>query len=577
MPQSTNLMSRMRHKLQNLAYSNRLYQLMLSGPVPKALLYVPNDPWPGDASAGQNVAEGVFSYAGQRFSAHPPQWQPEGASTGWLHKIHGFSWLRDLRALGGDTARRLARSLLAAWQDHYAGWAALVWEPLLIAERLTHLIGFHDFVLASADSDFRARCFETMVRQHRHLQRLIPTIIEMPDGNFDREEQTQSRIIKPAIPDGFEKIRLIRGLVFAGLALPEGEKSLRMGLEFMPSVFHQAILADGCCVERNPSIQIELLRALIDIRHALKTAGLALPPELPVAIDRAAAALRFFRHGDGGLALFNGGREENSVLTDALLTQADTRGRAAKSLSKGGYERLQANRMLVLMDVGVPPPPGLDLAAHAGIGSFELSFGRERVLVNSGNAPSQEANAWHHAMAATAAHSTLTLNDCNSAEILPDGGMGRRPAEIALQRNEQNGFIALSFSHDGYKERFGIIHHRSLTLLDNGDELRGLDRIEIAEAHAGKPFTTLSYALRFHLHPDIQAGLIQNNSAVLMRLPSGSGCRLRVEHGQLQLEESLYYGKNTPRRSRQIVLRGEWETMDGCTLNWFLTREKKSS
>ena len=49
------------------------------------------------------------------------------------------------------------------------------------------------------------------------------------------------------------------------------------------------------------------------------------------AVDRAAPLLRFFRHGDGGLALFNGGREGDPQWLDTLLTQADAKGRAPAS------------------------------------------------------------------------------------------------------------------------------------------------------------------------------------------------------------------------------------------------------
>ena len=58
--------------------------------------------------------------------------------------------------------------------------------------------------------------------------------------------------------------------------------------------------------ERAPHLQVAVLRHLLDVRAALGSAERRAPAELIAAVDRMAPMLRFFRHGDGGLALFNG-------------------------------------------------------------------------------------------------------------------------------------------------------------------------------------------------------------------------------------------------------------------------------
>ncbi len=68
-----------------------------------------------------------------------------------------------------------------------------------------------------------------------------------------------------------------------------------------------------------------------------------------------APALRVMRHGDGGLALFNGSKEESSSLIDIALTQAGRGGRGPLALVDGGFQRLQAGRSVVIVDCGAPP------------------------------------------------------------------------------------------------------------------------------------------------------------------------------------------------------------------------------
>ncbi len=48
----------------------------------------------------------------------------------------------------------------------------------------------------------------------------------------------------------------------------------------------------------------------------------------------------------------------------------------------------------------------------------------------------------------------------------------------------------------------------------------------------------------------------QDGEAVLLRLPSGGGWRLRADGARLTLEESIYLGGVAPRRTEQVVLTG---------------------
>ena len=99
----------------------------------------------------------------------------------------------------------------------------------------------------------------------------------------------------------------VRGLAFGGLCLPGCEKALGQALRLLDRELPPQVLPDGGHIERNPERHMLVLRHLIDIRTVLRAARHEVPEVLQHAIDRMAPVLRFFRHGDGGLALFNGG------------------------------------------------------------------------------------------------------------------------------------------------------------------------------------------------------------------------------------------------------------------------------
>ena len=539
-------------QLARFAYSNPLYSVALGRKGPRDLLMVPPDPWPGDAERGAALIAGQYRLGGQTYdAAGAAPWEPFGAAPAFIEALHGFEWLRDLRAAGGDQARRQARRLIDHWIERYDRWHPLTWRPDILGLRIASWLGAHDFFCASADDDFRTRVFASLSRQLRHLSRVA-------DGD-------------PLDP---RQIQTAKGLVYGAVALPQGRPRLDLAQRILGKSLPRQILPDGGHIQRNPAIHLTVLRHLIDIRAAFRAAQAHVPDALHLAIDRMAPALRLLRHGDGGFALFNDAQEGDPLLIDAVLAQADSKARPPKSARHSGFERAMAGRTLLLLDVGAPPPAGLDTGAHAGLLSFELSVGRERMIVNCGAWPgrgSAEDSAWHTALRGTPAHSTLCVAGRDSAEVLRDAGIGKRPRSVEVDRQETPQSVLIDAWHDGYREALGLIHRRRLELSANGDELRGED-ILFAETDAARG---LPFAIRFHLHPALQLSPVQGGSSVIIRLPSGDGWRLRGYGGQVALEEGVYLGRGTDRRkTTQVVIWGEVGA-ESTGVQWILRRERR--
>ena len=492
------------------------------GRVPDAPALPVRDPWPGDPDRGARLLKGELELGGATRPLHPGHWQDVAGSTLLRAAAHGFTWLRDLRALGTDAARLRARLLVSEWiaappQD------AIAYRPDVIGARITAWLGHYDFFAATADDSFRQRLMARLVADARGLSAALPA------------EEVDARALTA-----------LKGLIAAAVALPEHTGFMVRALKFLPPEIMRQVLPDGCHVERSPAAQLAALQDLTEIRALLQAGQTQPPPALTNAIERMAPALRVLRHGDGGLALFNGSREESGTLIDQVLTQAGRGGRGPSALADGGFQRLQAGRSVLIVDCGAPPPAGVDRYAHAGTLAMELSIGRDRMIVNCGAFPAGPSE-WRDAARATAAHSTLIIADTNSSELRPNG-LGRRPTDVKAQRQEANGAHWLEAHHDGWKKPFGAVHRRRLYISESGEDIRGEDVIEAAQP---QPF-----ALRFHLHPDVQANLQQDGEAVLLRLRSGGGWRLRADHARLTLEESIYLGGAEPRRTEQVVLVG---------------------
>ncbi len=504
--------------------------------VPDAPAQPVRDPWPGDPGRGAALLRGELAMAGVRVPVRQGGFADTAAPPLLRAFAHGFTWLRDLRALGTDAARIRARTLVGDWIAE-AMPDPIAQRPDVAGARIAAWLGHYDFFAASADDGFRQKLMARLVADARALAASLPP------------EELDARALTA-----------LKGLIAAAVALPEHSGFLSRALRVLPQEIARQILPDGCQCVRSPAVLLGVRQDLTEIRALLQAAQATPPGPLTPAIEHVAPAQRTLSHGDGGLALFNGTREESAALIQLVLTQSGRTMRGPSAMHDGGFQRLQSGRSVLIMDCGAPAAPKLDRFAHAGTLSFELSVGRDRMIVNCGTVPAATGE-WRDASRATAAHSTLVIADTSSSELKAEG-LGRRPEKVEVQRQEANGAHWLEASHDGYVKPYGAVHRRRLYMSESGEDIRGEDSVE---AESPQPYT-----VRFHLHPTVDASLQQDGETALLRLPSGQGWRLRAEGARMTLEESVYLGGPEPRKTDQIVLTG-YE--DGAQhVKWAITK-----
>ncbi len=540
------LLGRLAYAAKQPLFGLPLYDWTLGGCDSVTPEATPPDPWPGDVEAGADLLEGRWRLAGQTLLDPAPFWRPAEAEAAWLEELHGFAWLRDLRATAGDAARRRARELTESWLAEHHRFDPVAWAPLTASRRLSHWLGQWDFFAASGESEFRRALLDSTARQARHLARVLPAGLA-----------------------GSDLVLALRGLILAGACLPGRRDLMRRGLALLEGELARQILPDGGQAERSPARHLAMLRDLIDLRATLHAAGQEVPPNLVSAIETMAPMLRLYQHGDGGLALFNGTAAEQGFKVDLVLQRANARRRPRMSAPQSGFQRLQSGRTLAILDAGPPPPPGYDQGAHAGTLALEVSVARERMIVNCGPGAAELPAAYRSLLRGTPAHSTLTLGDVNSSPLGRGGGVATRAATPYCERDETDGAIWVEAAHDGYVQRFGLRHVRRLYLSAGGEDLRGEDRL--APAGPAGPAREVRFAVRFHLHPEVRANLLAGGG-VLLRLAKAGGWRLRAAGAEVSLEDSVYHGGGTERRSQQVVLSGRCPP-EGLTVKWALRRE----
>ena len=102
------------------------------------------------------------------------------------------------------------------------------------------------------------------------------------------------------------RLQAIVALTYAALCMQAQARMLKSVTRLLIAELDRQILPDGGHASRNPGALIELLLDLLPLRQAFAARNVPPPAALNNAIDRMMPMLRFFRHGDGTFALFNG-------------------------------------------------------------------------------------------------------------------------------------------------------------------------------------------------------------------------------------------------------------------------------
>ena len=519
------------------------------------LLIAPQDLLTADGTRASEIYAGRFAFAGKVvISDGRSPFEIASPSEEWAASLFGFGWLRHLRAAESGITRANARALVDEWIAVQGAYHPVAWQPEILSRRITAWLSQAPLILHDADDQFYRRFLRSLVRQVRYLRH---TALEARDG----------------VP----RLQALVALAYAALCMAGQARHMRRTVKQLVAEIEKQILPDGGHISRNPNALVELLLDFLPLRHAFQARNIAPPPQLNNAIDRMMPMMRFFRHGDGVFAHFNGMGPTLPYLMATILAHDDARGAPLSNAPHSGYQRIEVGELVLLMDTGAPPPLNISQEAHAGCLSFELSQGLQRIVVNCG-LPGTNRETWRQVARAPAAHSTVTFNDTSSCRFLEGGSFKRLlgtpivsgPTDIPVTRDDRADAIILRASHNGYSDRFRVVHQRALKLAHAGSRVDGEDQFVSIDGDTTPSDLPDEFAVRFHLHPAIKANKLTDGHGAMLMLPNRDVWTFNAYEDRVEIEESVYLsGSDGPRRAVQIVIYGRARKIP--RVHWTLT------
>jgi uncharacterized heparinase superfamily protein len=534
------------------------------------LLATVQNPLPGDKMAGTALRAGYFLVHGLKVPIAQTDFGGAARLTPPVERlVHGFHWLADLEAAAPrEQVASVAEKVLLAWLQANPRAPArpgkgAAWSLAATGNRTLNWLVHAPLILSSPDKSQRARILQAIGETAAWL-----------DRNVGRAE------------DRLGEVAAWCAITAAGLLLADGRARRLYGEAGLIEALGELIGDDGGVLSRSPLDQMEAIALLTRLRACYRATRRDPPEALDTVLGLLAPPLLALTHGEGGLSAWQGAWAMGAGEVAGLIAASGVRTRPLRDVRQWGYQRVVARKSVLLFDAAPPP-----LARHARFGcastlAFELSHQGQRLIVNCGGAAAaggQMPVRLEQGLRATAAHSTLVLDDANSTAVLINGKLGAGVCEVEVDRRslegEQSegekaartwGATRLEASHDGYAARYGLIHRRILILRDDGAELRGEDLL-VPAGKRGKR-GKVGFAIRFHLGPGIEVGLSDDRQGVGLALPDGSYWQFRAGNGEIEIEDSIWSDRHgRPQAIRQLVLQG-LVSRGGGSFSWLLKK-----
>lgn len=545
----TALAAALRRRMRREWRATPMHRLALALPRPTGLAVRPRDSRPADPAAGAKLLVGIFELGGETLDVGPSGdlWRRAPPSRRFAAALQSFAWLPDLLTQGEAGAREALR-LWLEWRRVFGRYDDFAWSGIALERRVFHLACAAAELSPLVSEAEGAAYVDGLAQQARHL-------LDAPDDPGRAAERAA-----------------VVALVGAALAGAPGEDLRGKALPRLAARIKETVLADGIHASRAPERGLCLLFDLLAMDDALSQLGAPAPAEVSRAIDRLAAATRFFALADGRLAAFQGGEPGRRADVAAALA-FDASREIPRAAPYGGYHRMEGGPLQLIVDTGAPAPGAFAGSACAQPGAITVACEGRRMIVGSAWSAKAEVGG---ALRGPEGASCLGLDGAWPSAVLLRGllapGVGERLESrlkaVAAERHQDGGEIWLDVTHDGWS---GFACARRLYLDAAAGELRGEDALTPA---GGARRAAAAFTIRFVLAPGVAAQVAVDGKSAVLRAAGARGWRLRSDAAETRLSQSALFENGEGRATQLLSLHGVAQPGEEARVRWKLTRDE---
>ncbi len=461
--------------------------------------------------------------------------------------LHSFLWLNLIdRKNDGKSLQKIIK----VWISSNSNYKKNVWDSSILSRRIISWILNVDIILNNGLFEFKKNFLSSIISQSNHLKK-----------NIKFEKNYSNRL------------EILTALLLTGLVFKEYRENYDLAIRELEKLIKKFFDDDGFPLTRNPADLIFFSKYLVICKECIKDAQKYIPDFLDIIIDRSLFCLKNISTPNDQVPLFNGGTEEEIGQLNKFIEKLDYKPKNIKE-KIGGIQKIKFKNNYVYFDVGEPPEKGFSKSYQSGPLSFEYYLEGKKIITNCGFGLNISPKA-ELLSRFTSAQSTLTINDTSITKFernrlvnkIFGNSIKNEFKIIDFNFSDDKREISAEASHDGYKDNFGCIHNRKISIDKSSNSMLGADKINKIEDSR-----SINYNLRFHLYPNISAVETMGGNSVLIQLSKNKSLIFTVKNEKLLLEKSIFLGGNKIFNNTCITISGNLVETEK-TIHWEIKKK----
>ena len=522
-------------KLKKVYFRTNFYNNSLKSKVPEQLYFYPNPFLLSSLTSHKNFSFEVANIDTNMFWLKQSNEREEKS-------LHNFLWLNLINRKSKDSK---IQKIINVWIHKNGKYKNIVWDSSVISKRIVSWILNADIILNNTDSSFKEDFFKSIILQTNHLKKNI---------KFEN--------------DNCKKIEIISSILLTGLVFKDYSENYELGIKDLEKIIEIFFDNEGFPLNRNPNDLIKFSKYFILIKECIKDAQQFVPDYLDEIIDKNLKCIKSILTPHKQVPLFNGGTETNLEEYLSYITRLNYK--LSKSQKKiGNLQIIKDKKNCIYFDVGQPPRKNLSSNYQSGPLSFEYFLDGDKIITNCGfgNSISKKAVLISKL---TSAQSTLSINDSSVVKLERNKSINNAYGNsiktsfkiLEYNFNDNDSEIGSSASHNAYESNFGYIHNREIKINKKNNVIIGIDKL-IKKRESGK----VSFNIRFHLYPGINAVQTISGNSILIQVKKNKSLILVSEGQKLSVEKSIFLGGNKILNSLCITISGNLVNKNK-TIHW---------
>jgi uncharacterized heparinase superfamily protein len=457
-------------------------------------------------------------------------------------KLNNFFWFFSLDL---KSSKKKTQSVISNWINNNDKYSPKSWDFDLTSKRVISWLSNHQLTYEESEKEYRAKFNHSILKQTNHL------LSEVKNSN-----EVENKMIGCA------------AIILTGLAYYDDKNYLNNGLGLLRRIIKSTIDNQGFPKSRSVKQLSFYLKYFIIIREWFKESQNTVPEYVDETIYYLGLNYAFIWQNINHDIFFNGNYISNNEEFDQYLKRF---GYKFKNENKelAGYAILRNKKITLAMDIGASPNKNFSSDYQAGALSFEIISNGKKLISNSGYFVNKD-NKLNKISKSTALQSSLTIEDyssCNFKKINKTGFIIDQGLKITKKNIVfENNYWKISAAHDGYYQKFGVIHEREVEFYPEQIKFVGFDKIIRKDQNRN-----IKFDIRFHLDPATKVMKTQDNKSILIELED-EGWKFSCNNFDINIDNGLYFGnKNSYKENQNIFISGMTNEADH-TIKWEITK-----